>query len=244
MKEQEDFNFKDFEEQALEKLKAGEPLTGENGIFTPLIKRFLEASMEGELKAHLLSDEQQNRRNGKMGKTLKTSLGNVQINTPRDRNSSFDPQIIKKRQTVLNGELDKKIISMYSRGMSYSDIRGHLLEMYGLETSEGTISSVTDLVKTDVEQWQNRLDPRPTDGESMHDGQKRAITWLLEKILSQPTQTIVVVSHGDICAAILAYAGGDPPFRAYEQHQLETGSVSEIAIHEDKWQIVDENVKP
>jgi len=156
MKKQEEFNFKEFEKEALEKLKNGEPLTGEDGIFTPLIKRFLEASLEGELDSHLSSDTSPNRRNGKMGKILKTSLGNVDINTPRDRNSSFEPQIIKKRQTVLNDEIDKKIISMYSLGMSYSDIRSHLHEMYGLETSESTLTSITDQVIDDVKQWQDR----------------------------------------------------------------------------------------
>ena len=155
MKKQKDFNFKEFEEEALEKLKNGDPLTGEKGIFTPLIKRFLEASMEGELDSHLLSDQSSNRRNGKMGKTIKTSLGNVLVNTPRDRNSSFEPQIIRKRQTVLNDEIDRKIISMYSLGMSYSDIRSHLLEMDGLETSESTLTSITNQVIDDVEQRQN-----------------------------------------------------------------------------------------
>ena len=152
----EEFNFNEFEKEALEKLKKGAPLTGDEGIFTPLIKRFLEASLEGELDSHLMIDPAPNRRNGKMGKTLKTSLGNVDINTPRDRNSSFEPQIVKKRQTVLNDEIDKKIISMYSLGMSYSDIRNHLHEMYGLETSESTISSITDQVIEDVKQWQDR----------------------------------------------------------------------------------------
>jgi transposase-like protein len=156
MNKKKEFNFQEFEEQALEKLKNGAPLTGDDGVFTPLIKRFLEASMEGELNAHLAEEEAANRRNGKMGKTVKTSLGNIQVNTPRDRNSSFEPQIIKKRQTVLNDEIDRKIISMYSLGMSYSDIRSHLLEMYGLETSESTLTGITDQVISDVEDWQNR----------------------------------------------------------------------------------------
>ena len=155
MKEK-DFNFDEFEREALEKLKQGIPLTGENGIFTPLIKRFLEVSLKGELEDHLKSDSQPNRKNGSTGKTVKTSLGNIPLNTPRDRNSTFEPQIIRKRQTVLNDELDKKIISMYSLGMSYHDIRSHLLEMYGLETSESTISSVTDQIIDDVQGWQDR----------------------------------------------------------------------------------------
>ena len=156
MKEQEEFNFSEFEKEALTKLKQGHPLSGKDGIFTPLIKRFLEASLEGEIKDHMQTQGEGNRRNGKMGKTVKTSLGNIPIDTPRDRNSSFSPQIIRKRQTILNDELDKKIISMYSLGMSYSDIRSHLLEMYGLETSESTMTSVTDQIIDDVKDWQNR----------------------------------------------------------------------------------------
>jgi putative transposase len=156
MKKKDKFDFEAFEKVAMEKLKQGKPLAGEEGIFAPLIKRFIEASLEGELDDHLDQDQDPNRRNGKMGKRLRTSLGHVDIDTPRDRNSTFDPQIVKKRQTVLNEELDKKIISMYSLGMSYSDIQGHLREMYGLETSDGTLSRVTDRVIDEIGQWQNR----------------------------------------------------------------------------------------
>lgn len=160
MKKEDNFDFEEFEKDAIEKLKAGKPLSGTDGIFTPLIKRILEASLEGGLDSHLESSESTNRRNGKTGKSLKTSLGNVDINTPRDRDSSFDPQIVKKRQRVLNEELDRKIISMYGLGLSYSDIRKHLQEMYGLATSEGTITSVTDRVIEDVKAWQQRpLEP-------------------------------------------------------------------------------------
>lgn len=155
MKEDEEFNFKDFEKDAIKKLYEGKPLSGKDGIFTPLIKRVLEASLEGELDSHLDS-EAINRRNGKTGKKLKTSLGTIDLNTPRDRNSSFEPQIVKKRQRVLNEELDRKIISMYGLGLSYSDIRKHLEEMYGIETSESTITSVTDRIIEDVQNWQQR----------------------------------------------------------------------------------------
>jgi len=155
MKEKEDFNFEEFEKDAIKKLYEGKPLSGKDGIFTPLIKRILEASLEGELDSHLDSEEI-NRRNGKTGKRLKTSLGSVDINTPRDRNSSFEPQIVKKRQRVLNEELDRKIISMFGLGLSYSDIRKHMEEMYGIDTSESTITSVTDRVIEDVKDWQQR----------------------------------------------------------------------------------------
>jgi len=156
MKENDSFSFEDFQREAIEQLKQGKPLSGRDGIFTPLIKRILEASLEGELDSHLEDSERPNRRNGRTGKNLKTSLGTVEINTPRDRNSSFEPQVVKKRQRVLNEELDRKIISMYGLGLSYSDIRKHLQEMYGLDTSESTITSVTDRVIEDVKTWQQR----------------------------------------------------------------------------------------
>jgi putative transposase len=156
MKTDEKFNFEEFEKEAIRRIKDGAPLSGQGGIFTPLIKRILESSLEGELDSHLEQDIEENRRNGKLGKTLKTSLGEVDIQTPRDRNSSFEPQIVKKRQRVLNEELDEKIISLYGLGLSYSDIRKHLQEMYGLETSEATLTSVTDRVIEDVKEWQQR----------------------------------------------------------------------------------------
>lgn len=156
MKKEEPFDFASFEREAIKRLKEGKSLSGEDGIFTPLIKRLLESSLEGELDSHLSEGEEPNRRNGKLPKSLKTSLGTIEINTPRDRNSSFEPQIVRKRQRVLNEELDRKIISMYGLGLSYSDIRKHMLEMYGLETSESTLTAVTDRVIEDVRQWQQR----------------------------------------------------------------------------------------
>lgn len=155
MKEKEEFNFEEFEKDAIKKLYEGKPLSGKGGIFTPLIKRILEASLEGELDSHL-DTEEINRRNGRIGKKLKTSLGTIDLNTPRDRNSSFEPQIVRKRQRVLNEELDRKIISMYGLGLSYSDIRKHMEEMYGIDTSESTITAVTDRVIEDVKNWQQR----------------------------------------------------------------------------------------
>jgi len=155
MKEKEEFNFKEFEKDAIKKLYEGKPLSGKGGIFTPLIKRILEASLEGELDSHLAKEEI-NRRNGKMAKYLKTSMGAIEMRTPRDRNGSFEPQIVKKRQRVLNEELDRKIISMYGLGLSYSDIRKHMEEIYGIHTSESTITSVTDRIIEEVKEWQQR----------------------------------------------------------------------------------------
>lgn len=154
--EKKPFNFKSFEQEALKGLKEGKPLEGKEGILAPLIKRLVEASLEGELDAHLEQEETANRRNGKMSKGVKTGFGKVEINTPRDRNSSFDPQTLPKRQTVLGDALDHKVISMYSRGMSYSDMCDHLEELYGLTVSPAALTTITNRVIEDVKQWQNR----------------------------------------------------------------------------------------
>lgn len=155
--EHHDFDLNEFEKQAIDGLKQGKPLEGKDGILAPLIKRWIEASLEGELDAHLKEETVPNRRNGKMGKKLKTGFGPVEINTPRDRNSTFDPQILPKRQTTLGEALDHKVISMYSHGMSYNDICTHLDELYGLTVSPSTLSAITDRVMEDIKQWQSRM---------------------------------------------------------------------------------------
>ncbi len=91
-----------------------------------------------------------------MGKKLKTGFGTIDVNTPRDRNSSFEPEILPKRQTSLGASLDHKVISLYGIGMSYSDIRAHLEEMYAVTTSPATLSTITDRVIEDVKAWQGR----------------------------------------------------------------------------------------
>jgi transposase-like protein len=150
------FDYRAFEQEALEQLKAGKALEGKNGILAPLIKRLVEAGLEGELDVHLQDDPSANRRNGKMSKNVKTGFGAVEIDTPRDRNSTFEPQTLPKRQTTLGGALDQKVLSMYARGMSYSDICDHLEELYGVLVSPATLSAITDRVLEDVKQWQSR----------------------------------------------------------------------------------------
>lgn len=154
--QQETFNFKQFEEEAIEQLRSGKPLEGRDGVLAPLIKRLLEASLNGELDAHLNNEDSSNRRNGKMSKQVKTGFGTVEINTPRDRNGSFEPETLPKRQTTLGEALDNKVISMYSKGMSYSDICSHLEELYGLMVSPATLTAITDRVLEDIKSWQNR----------------------------------------------------------------------------------------
>jgi len=158
-KSSDNFDWSSFEEQAIERLKSGEELGGKEGILAPMIKRLLEASLEGELSAHLASDKAQglsNRRNGRQHKSVKTQYGNVHLENSRDRAGSFEPQLVKKRQTTLGEGLDNKIISMYSRGMSYDDIRTHLEELYGLEMSKGALSQITDKVLPVLDEWRNR----------------------------------------------------------------------------------------
>lgn len=155
----EKFDFEDFVRQAGDQLRSGKPLTGADGVFTPLLKRILEASLEGELDNHLQEtrSKDKNRRNGYSAKNLNSSLGSLEIFAPRDRNASFEPQIIEKRQRSLSEDIDKKILSLYGLGMSYADIQGHLKEMYGVEVSDGTLTAITDRIIPAIKEWQNRL---------------------------------------------------------------------------------------
>ena len=141
---------------ALKEIQGGKPLLGVEGILTPLIKKLTEAALEGELDSHLGREIIANRRNGKSRKTIKSLNGNFELQTPRDRNGSFTPHLVKKHQTSLNDEIEQKIIAMYGLGMSYQDISGHLKEIYGLEVSTGTLSAITDKIIQTVKEWQAR----------------------------------------------------------------------------------------
>lgn len=159
MKNAEGFDFDTFKAEALKDLVTGKPLMGEGGIFTPLLKHFLEASLEGEMENHLQSEQAKklsNRRNGKSRKEVRSSMGKFELETPRDRLSQYEPMIVPKRQTILTEQLEDKIISMYGRGMSYADIAGHLQELYGFSLSVGELSSITDRILPVLKEWQNR----------------------------------------------------------------------------------------
>ena len=148
---------KDFDlEQAIKALQSGQDLTGKDGFLTPLIKQITEAALKAELEQHLEDDDQPNRKNGFTKKTVKSSVGEFEMDTPRDRAGSFEPTLIKKNQTKLTGEIDRKILSMFSLGMSYRDIRGHVVDMYGIDVSEATITGVTDRLTPDLKEWQQR----------------------------------------------------------------------------------------
>ncbi len=146
-------------DQALAQLKSGKSLTGKGGIFEPIVKEFLESALEAEMDVYL--DEQErsrgNKRNGKGTKTIKTSSGEVTIVPPYDRHGSFEPEIIKKRQTVLADNLEPKIISLYGKGMSLRDIAIYIEDMYDVEVSPTILSEITDRIIPKVKEWQSRL---------------------------------------------------------------------------------------
>jgi putative transposase len=155
---EEKLNWDEFSKKAAELIRQGKPLTGEGGIFSPLIKQVVEAALEGEMDTHLekTRKETRNRRNGHTQKNLKSSMGGIEIFAPRDRNGSFEPQTIEKRQTMLPRDLEDKILGLYGLGMSYSDIQTHLMEMYGLSVSDGTINTITDRIIPAIREWQSR----------------------------------------------------------------------------------------
>ena len=150
MTEAFDFN------EALKAIQSGQAISGKDGVLAPLLKQLTEAALEAELESHLADDVIPNRKNGKSSKTLKTSEGKIDLETPRDRAGTFDPQFIKKHQTSVSDEIESKILSMYGRGLSYSDIREHVYEIYGISVSTAAISTITDKIIDTVKAWQQR----------------------------------------------------------------------------------------
>lgn len=143
-------------DQALQDLQSGKNLTGKDGILTPLIKQLTEAALQAELEQHLSDEIQPNRKNGSTRKTIKTPSGNFELDTPRDRAGTFEPKLVKKNQTFLNNEIERKILSMFGLGMSYKDIQKHVEDLYGLEMSSGTLNAVTDKILPELQQWRER----------------------------------------------------------------------------------------
>jgi len=150
------FDFDDFEKEAICRLKSGEDLTGKDGILTPLVKKILEKALEAELEQHIQEDDTPNRRNGRLKKQMKSGHGPFELETPRDRNSTFEPEIVKKRQTILGTSLENKILSLYALGMSYQDIRDHIEDLYGIEMSQGMLNQITDKILPEIHEWQSR----------------------------------------------------------------------------------------
>jgi transposase-like protein len=138
-------------------------VSGVQELFKELVGSILENGLEGELDEELgytkydyLNKATDNSRNGHSQKTVKSSFGEMEIKVPRDRNGEFEPQIVKKHQTTLTGDIEEKILSMYAKGMTTSDIEGHIREIYGLDVSDTTISRVTDKILPVVREWQSR----------------------------------------------------------------------------------------
>ncbi len=155
-------DYKSIQDKAIKQFKEGKSLLGKDGAFAPLLQQFIEAALEAEMSDHLSDEKAQkkNKRNGKGKKTLKTNHGPLEIKTPQDRNSTFEPQIVKKRERVLLDSLSNKIIALYGKGMSLRDISEYIEEMYGMNVSAATLSQITDKVISDIHQWQNRpLEP-------------------------------------------------------------------------------------
>ena len=157
---------KKIDEAVLDELLKGcerpEDLMADGGLMKELRKALMQRMLGAELTEHLGYEHgqepppvQTNRRNGVSRKTLKAEDGAFEIEVPRDREGSFEPRLIGKGQTRIDG-LDEKIIAMYARGMSVRDIRGHLEELYGLEVSPDLISRVTDAVLDEVKEWRSR----------------------------------------------------------------------------------------
>ena len=157
---------KELLDELIKDYKKPEDLIGETGLLKQLTKALMERALGAELTHHLGYEKHDpagynsgNSRNGTTSKTVKGEFGEMVVETPRDRNGTFEPQILAKHQTRFDG-FDEKILSMYARGMTTRDIQGHLQSMYGVEVSAGLISTVTDAVMEEVKAWQNRpLEP-------------------------------------------------------------------------------------
>ena len=164
MTKKDDINF-DYNEE-VKKCKTIDDVIGKDGLVQRLIKDVLENILEVEMGEHLgrdkydrqtdIDQDDRNYRNGYSKKTLRSSFGDVDLDVPRDRKAEFEPQIIKKYETVCN-ELDKKIISLYAKGMSTRDIQAEVEDLYGITLSPSMISKITDKVIATATEWKNRM---------------------------------------------------------------------------------------
>lgn len=154
----ENFDYKAMEALALEQLKSGKPLLGKGGAFAPLLEKILNAALEGEMDAHMDSDERSlgNRRNGYTNKQVQTGLGEVTVHTPRDRDSRFEPEFIKKRERILADSVSDRIVGLYALGNSTREISDWMEENLGNRVSADTISSITDRILPELQSWRSR----------------------------------------------------------------------------------------
>jgi len=129
---------------------------GKDGALTPLIKQLTEMTLQAEIEAHLSQDSERNRKNGTTSKTIKSSSGVFELNTPRDRNGSFEPELVKKHQAHMSDELESKMLFLFALGNSYSQIAEHIEDMYGVHFSKPAITAITDKLIPKLEEWRKR----------------------------------------------------------------------------------------
>lgn len=155
----EDFDYARFRQEVISGLISGKPLTGESGLLKPLIADFVQGALDAEMQDHLDSERKEggiNRRNGKQSKTIRSDSGEIDIEYSRDRNGTFEPLTVKKRQHQLGLGFDHQILELYAMSNSIADIRTHLVKMYGVEMSEGRISEVIGSTWERVKSWRER----------------------------------------------------------------------------------------
>lgn len=146
-------------EQLKEYLYSKKPLLGEDSPFSELLQGMVDGMLDGEMEDFLNEERasgRKNKRNGKMSKEVLSTSGPLHIQTPRDRNGDFEPELIRKRERELSSGLDEQIIALYAQGNSIEDVRRLLRQMYGVEISAGKISQITDKVLPLIQEWQNR----------------------------------------------------------------------------------------
>lgn len=155
---QEPFDYEKAKQKVKEQFRTGKSLYGKDGAFAPLLQDMINSILEGEMEGHLDDVERSsgNRKNGKSKKLLKTSSGNIEVSTPRDRSGTFEPEMVRKRETIMAQTLEDRIIGLYSLGTSLRDISAHIKETYDTDISATTLSSITDKVIPLVKEWQQR----------------------------------------------------------------------------------------
>lgn len=159
--EKEKFDYESFKQDAikevLRKKRNGEKISIDE-LTKPMLKEFLETLLDTEMREYMSEEERNggNRKNGKSHKQVKSKEGVFELETPRDRHGTFEPEIVEKRQTLISEEIENKVLRLYSRGMSVRDITDHIEEMYHFSLSPTSLSAITDRIIPMVKEWQQR----------------------------------------------------------------------------------------
>jgi len=161
MKEEQRKEMKETElySQLREHLYSKKPLLGPDSPFSELLQGMVNTIIEGEMTAFLKEEQlagRKNKRNGKNVKKVRSTAGDIYVETPRDRNADFEPELIRKRQRELVSGLDEQVLALYAQGNSIEDVKRLLTKMFGVELSAGKISEITDTVLPEIERWKNR----------------------------------------------------------------------------------------